>query len=89
MRSTALRGDEGAEYRALARKIQGKASHSLNPTALVHEAYGRLVGAGAKPYEGSRHFMKVAVIAMRQFDGRTWPCLIVENKRIGAAQTRR
>lgn len=69
-------GDEGAlermmplvyeDLRGLARGIQRKQAHSLNPTALVHEAFARLVGAGAKEYEGRKHFMKVAAIAMRQ-----------------------
>ena len=54
------------DLRGLARGIQRSAGHSLNPTALVHEAYGRLVGAGAKAYNGRGHFFKVAAIAMRQ-----------------------
>lgn len=56
------------DLRALARRIQGPgaAQHSLNPTALVHEAYGRLVRTSASPYDGRRHFMGVAAKAMRQ-----------------------
>ena len=53
------------DLRALARKIQ-PAGGSLNPTALVHEAYARLVQAGAKPYNDRLHFMRVAALAMRQ-----------------------
>ena len=38
--------------------------HTLQPTALVHEAWLRLVGAGAD-YEGRQHFLAVAARAMR------------------------
>lgn len=68
-------GDEGAieriipliydDLRAMAR-AQRSGSETMNPTALVHEAYARLVGAGAKRYEDRRHFLRVAALAMRQ-----------------------
>ena len=56
------------DLRALARRIQGRDAEqdSLNPTALVHEVYGRLVHHEAHDYEGRRHFMRVAAMAMRQ-----------------------
>jgi RNA polymerase sigma factor (TIGR02999 family) len=40
--------------------------HTLQPTALVHEAYMRLVKPGAEGWESRRHFMSVAALAMRQ-----------------------
>lgn len=39
--------------------------HTLQPTALVHEAYVRLIGP-EKGYENRSHFMAVASLAMRQ-----------------------
>ena len=39
---------------------------TLNPTALVHEAYLRLVGAGNEPrYHDRSHFFAAAATAMR------------------------
>lgn len=38
--------------------------HTLQPTALVHEAWLRLVGAG-KNFDGREHFLAVAARAMR------------------------
>ena len=43
-----------------------QAGHTLQPTALVHEAYLRLVGAVPLRVEGRRHFFRVAARAMRQ-----------------------
>ena len=43
-----------------------KAGHTLQPTALVHEAYLRLVNASAVPWENRAHFFAVAARAMRQ-----------------------
>jgi RNA polymerase sigma factor (TIGR02999 family) len=40
--------------------------HTLNTTALVHEAYLRLAGAGARHWENQAHFLAVAARAMRQ-----------------------
>ena len=45
-----------------------RSSHTLQPTALVHEAWAKLAGAAARS-EGARdrsHFMAVAASAMRQ-----------------------
>lgn len=39
--------------------------HTLQATALVHEAYLRLCRPGASPYQGRDHFMAVAAVAMR------------------------
>jgi len=42
--------------------------HTLQPTALVHEAYLRLVGDGREgaQYQDRRHFVAAAAIAMRR-----------------------
>jgi len=39
--------------------------HTLQPTALVHEAYLRLVGGEAESWNDRRHFYAVAATAMR------------------------
>ena len=42
-------------------------NHTLQPTALVHEAYVKLAGAPAQPvWNGKTHFQAVAANAMRQ-----------------------
>jgi RNA polymerase sigma factor (TIGR02999 family) len=40
--------------------------HTLQPTALVHEAYLKLVGGGAIPARDRGHFLSIAARAMRQ-----------------------
>lgn len=40
--------------------------HTLQPTALVHEAYVRLVGQGQPDYRNRAHFFGVAAQLMRQ-----------------------
>lgn len=40
--------------------------HTLQPTALVHEVYMRLVGSSDTGFENRRHFYRVAAMAMRQ-----------------------
>ena len=40
--------------------------HTLQPTALVHEAYARLVKQGQPDYTGRGHFLGVAAQVMRQ-----------------------
>lgn len=40
--------------------------HTLQPTALVHEAWLRLVGDDIPKFEGSAHFFAVAAEAMRR-----------------------
>ena len=56
------------ELRALAQTFlrQQRPGHTLQPTALVHEAYLKLVGTSATRWEGRAHFMAVAARAMRQ-----------------------
>jgi RNA polymerase sigma factor (TIGR02999 family) len=47
----------------MAREIPGQ---TLQPTALVHEAWLRLVGDGDSRWEGRRHFFGAAAEAMRR-----------------------
>jgi RNA polymerase sigma factor (TIGR02999 family) len=56
------------ELRALARRhLRGERHRlTLQPTALVHEAYLRLVGGGHVPWEDRAHFFGVASRLMRQ-----------------------
>lgn len=42
-----------------------RAGHTLQPTALVHEAWIKLVDASDPGWEGRRHFLAVAAKAMR------------------------
>jgi RNA polymerase sigma factor (TIGR02999 family) len=52
---------------AAAKFAQEKAGQTLQPTALVHEAYLRLVGAGPAPrWNGRGHFFAAAAEAMRR-----------------------
>jgi RNA polymerase sigma factor (TIGR02999 family) len=57
------------ELRRLAaqRLAQERPGQTLQPTALVHEAYLRLVGSGAPPrWDGCGHFFAAAAEAMRR-----------------------
>lgn len=70
-------GDEGAaedllpliyqELRQLAgkRMASERDDHTLQATALVHEAYLRLAGPGQKPWNDRAHFFRTAARAMR------------------------
>ncbi|HVK19136.1 MAG TPA: ECF-type sigma factor [Fimbriiglobus sp.] len=52
---------------AAARLSQERPGHTLQPTALVHEAYLRLVGEGEGPHWDNRgHFFAAAAEAMRR-----------------------
>jgi len=42
------------------------AGHTLQPTALVHEAWLRLVGSGAEQWDNRGHFFAAAAEAMRR-----------------------
>jgi RNA polymerase sigma factor (TIGR02999 family) len=58
-----------AELRSLARRrmAEERAGHTLQATALVHEAYLKLMGAeGAAPWSDRRQFFFAAAEAMRQ-----------------------
>jgi RNA polymerase sigma factor (TIGR02999 family) len=50
-----------------ARYLQGEApGHTLQPTALVHEAYIKLVGQHRASWQDRGHFFAVAAMAMRR-----------------------
>lgn len=57
-----------AELHRRARFFMGRerAGHSLQPTALIHEAYARLVKGADIRWEGRAHFFGIAARAMRQ-----------------------
>src|SRR5213082_1641736 len=54
--------------RLAARRLAGEGpGHTLQPTALVHEAYLKLVGADPQqPWDGRGHFFAAAAEAMRR-----------------------
>ena len=72
------RGDPGApgrlftvvydKLRELARvqRRRQPSTETLNTTALVHEAFIKLFGSGARDFQDRAHFMAVAATAMRQ-----------------------
>jgi RNA polymerase sigma-70 factor, ECF subfamily len=70
------------ELRRLARRYmkREKAGQSLQATALVHEAYLRLVRDKRKPWQNRTHFLAIAAISMRQ--------ILVERARAQAARKR-
>ena len=51
---------------AAARMVQESAGHTLQPTALVHEAWLRLAGDGQKNWKGRAYFFAAAAEAMRR-----------------------
>lgn len=55
------------ELRRLARVVRrGRAGETLNTTALVHEAYAKLVPSPSLDVESRTHFFRVVARAMRQ-----------------------
>src|SRR6187401_825609 len=56
------------ELRKLAavRMANEKAGQTLQPTALVHEAWLKIAGDGNEHFAGRRHFFKAAATAMQQ-----------------------
>lgn len=56
------------ELRRLARSYlrRERPDHTLQPTALVHEAFERLVDQRNVEWQGRSHFMAIAAIAMRR-----------------------
>lgn len=56
------------ELRALAASFfrQHQPNQTLQPTALVHEAFIKLVGSTGQDWTGRKHFFDVAAMAMRQ-----------------------
>ncbi|HMN96606.1 MAG TPA: sigma-70 family RNA polymerase sigma factor [Phycisphaerales bacterium] len=51
---------------AAAAMRQERADHTLQPTAIVHEAYLRLIGGQPVKWQGRAHFMGVAAGAIRR-----------------------
>jgi RNA polymerase sigma factor (TIGR02999 family) len=51
---------------AAARMAREAAGHTLQPTALVHEAWLQLVGAGDRTWKNRAHFFGAAADAMRR-----------------------
>src|SRR3954468_20871302 len=75
-----------AVYRELHRQAERymraqAAGHTLQTTALVHEAYPRLGGREAAEWNGRAHFFGVAAKAMRS--------ILVDHARAGRGQARR
>src|SRR5262245_64961500 len=66
--AAALLPDLYAELRRLAAALTTRLrpGQTLQPTALVHEAYLRLVGSRDPGWEGRRHFFGAAARAMRE-----------------------
>jgi RNA polymerase sigma factor (TIGR02999 family) len=56
-----------AELHRIARRAWGKqdAENTLQPTALIHEAYLKLIQSEKREFHGRSHFFAVASIAMR------------------------
>ena len=92
MLGAARRGDRTAEQalipvvydellaRARAALARERKNHTLQPTALVHEAWLKLFGGAPPPAADRRHFLALAARAMRQ--------VLVDHARLHAAQTR-
>lgn len=76
------------ELRALASSYldrPGDAAHTLQPTALVHEAFIKMVGDD-RQWSGREHFMAVAAKAMRQVLVDHWRKKSAEKRGGGAQQ---
>jgi len=56
------------ELRAMARRklLNERRDHTLQPTALVHEAYARLVRSDVQDWHNKAHFLAIAARVMRQ-----------------------
>jgi len=77
-RLTALLYDEMRQLAARCMRAE-QAGHTLQPTALVHEAYERLVGVDL-PWHNRAHFLGVAAQVMRR--------ILVDHARARGAQKR-
>lgn len=51
---------------AVVRMANEKSGHTLQPTALVHEAWLKISGDGQEPFANRRHFFKAAATAMQR-----------------------
>jgi len=55
------------QLRVIAARLLGSgAGHTLQPTAIVHEAYIKLASADSSEWESESHFLAVAAKALRQ-----------------------
>ena len=70
-----------AELRAMADRLmrRERGDHTLQPTALVHEAFLRLVDAEQVGERGQLHFLDAAAVTMRRV-------LVDHARRVGAAK---
>jgi RNA polymerase sigma factor (TIGR02999 family) len=68
------------ELRRLAAAQLGRGDNTLTPTALVHEAYLRLLGASTLSLSGRRHFFACAARAMRN--------IVIDHLRAASADKR-
>src|ERR1700733_11439644 len=70
------------ELQRIARRVMAgeRPSHTLDPTALVHEAYERLANLKSMSWEGRGPFFALAARLMRN--------ILVEHARAGGAQKR-
>lgn len=70
------------ELRRLAQHYMGRErpDHTLQATALVNEAYVRLVGSESGPWQNRAHFFAAAAVAIRR--------IIVQHARAAASQKR-
>jgi RNA polymerase sigma factor (TIGR02999 family) len=59
--------------------LRGQEQHTLQPTALVNEAYLRVLGAHKRDFESRAHFLGLAAKAMRSV-------LVDHARRLGAAK---
>ncbi|HJP56054.1 MAG TPA: ECF-type sigma factor [Gemmatimonadales bacterium] len=68
-------------HRIAERHMRGeRADHTLQPTALVHEAYLRLVGGAPASFDDRRHFLRASSRVMRR--------VLVDHARARAAAKR-
>lgn len=70
------------ELHRIADRLMGRerAGHTLQPTALIHEAFVKLAGARENGWEGRGHFLRVAARAMRS--------VLIDHARAEATQKR-
>ena len=71
-----------AELRAVAGALMAaeRAAHTLQPTALLHEAYLRILEAGQGGWRDELHFRRVAALMMRR--------VLIDHARAAQAQKR-
>ena len=71
-----------AELRTMARRYMNQqgAGHTLQPTALIHEAYLRMAGDSDKQWQNRSHFYGIAAKAMRH--------VLVDHARAGTSAKR-